>query len=100
MKIFTVASVLSLITLNGVAIAASNDISPLGLFFAGYRGELTEQGISKYNSFCWDWKTHRMSSASLAKAGVEAGLLSQEKSQEEGYLNQVTWSIEDTCGYN
>ena len=100
MKTFIFSCVMTFVTFSGICLAANSDISPLGLFFAGYRGELAAQGIEKYNSFCWEWKTHRMSATGLAKAGVQAKLLSQVKSEEEGYLNRLTWAIEDTCGYN
>jgi hypothetical protein len=59
---------------------ATTRLSPNNLVSLAYRGEFREQGISG---------TGQVSAESLVKAAIEAGRLSPEVLEDEGYLNVV-----------
>jgi hypothetical protein len=60
-------------------------ISPNTLVSSAYRGEFRDQGIPGYARL----QSGRVSAESLVKAAIEAGRLSPEVLEDEGYLNVV-----------
>lgn len=64
---------------------AGYNLSPNSLVSLAYRGELSDWGIPGYARL----QSGRITAESLVKAAIEAGRLSPEVLEDEGYLNVV-----------
>lgn len=60
-------------------------LSPNSLVSSAYRGEFRDRGIPGYARL----QSSRVTAESLVKAAIEAGRLSPEVLEDEGYLNVV-----------
>ena len=64
-------------------------ISPFALVSAAYRGRFKDWDIPAYEELEESYGTQKVTAKDLINAGIEAGELSSQTANDEGYINNV-----------
>ncbi|WP_052055215.1 hypothetical protein [Myxosarcina sp. GI1] len=70
-------------------------ISPFSLVSAAYRGRFENWNIPGYERLESSYQNNKVTAKDLVNAGIEAGELSPQAANDEGYINSVDAQLND-----
>lgn len=75
------------------SIDSSREIKPVNLVHRAYSGHFTDQNIPGFHGLAIAYESGQIEAEDLVETAINQGRLSQDKLNDEGYLNAVRYQL-------